>query len=201
MPDTPETGGATTPPPAPTTPPAPGDAATPDMAQMFARMFADAGITQQMRDGYVELARQQIEMAREQARLEAQREIAEFQARQQLMAFAQHVTTATLQRRQSLALTPDQVVSLLGDTPAPVRERWRQFMADVVEGRAVIAAEPVGADGEGREGTDPAEAFDAQVQAYAAQGMSRSAAIEAVRRNHPAIYTAYNNAGRRRGGR
>lgn len=176
----------------PTTTP---DAAPVDMSVMFAQMFQGAGLTEQMRKHYVELAQEQINLAREEARLQAQREIAEFQARQSLMSYAQHVTTPTLQRPHALAYTADQVVDILGGIPADARAKVRQLIDDAIEGRLLVAYDPIGAKG-GAERADAATEWRRLVASFAAQGMSQSAAIVAAKRANPELYTAYNKGGR-----
>lgn len=136
-----------------------------------------------------------LRQAQEQALAQFERWKAEQAAQQAILTFAQHVTTATIDRPHALAYTSEQVAAILTGLSGEKRQAVQQFMTDVVEGKALIAFDALGGQGEGADDDAP-DAIRARwskaIADRTARGLSRSAAIVAVRRDDPGLYEAYN---------
>lgn len=145
---------------------------------------------------------QQFEAIRKQAEQEAIQRFERWQAEQeqasQIRAFAQNATTPTIDRRHALPFTADQLIAVFSALPVANRPAVRGLLEDILA-HGLVPYDTLGASGEGKGETDPAEEYQEKVRAYTAQGMSRSAAIIAIQKNHPEIYRAYNASGK--GGR
>lgn len=142
--------------------------------------------------------RQQFEAIQRQAEQAAQARFERWQAEQQeanaIRAFAQHVTTPTIDRRHALPFSADQIAAALLALPAANRPAVRELLDGVLQ-HGLVPFERVGTGGEGQEERNVAEEWSAALFAKTQQGMSRSAAIEALRREQPALFAAYNESG------
>lgn len=185
--------------------------ATPDLPPLPAPVGDDPIVAQQVAAYAAQIQAQfraqhetVLRQAQEQALAQFERWKAEQAAQQAILTFAQHVTTATIDRPHALAYTSEQVAAILTGLSGEKRQAVQQFMTDVVEGKALIAFDALGGQGEGRDDDAP-DAIRARwskaIADHTARGLSQSAAIVAVRRDDPGLYEAYNALGARKGGR
>lgn len=185
--------------------------ATPDLPPLPAPVGDDPIVAQQVAAYAAQIQAQfraqhetVLRQAQEQALAQFERWKAEQAAQQAILTFAQHVTTATIDRPHALAYTSEQVAAILTGLSGEKRQAVQQFMTDVVEGKALIAFDALGGQGEGADDDAP-DAIRARwskaIADRTARGLSQSAAIVAVRRDDPGLYEAYNALGARKGGR
>jgi capsid assembly protease len=145
----------------------------------------------------------QQEAAFQRAQQEFERRIADMEQRRQIEAFAQDATTATLRRQHALSCSADDLTALLMETPTGVRGKWQALLTRTLETGFVDFSE-VGSEGGAQEERDIAQEWQAAVQKRRDAGMNQSTAIEAVKREQPDLFRAYNASGAtvsRKGGR
>lgn len=138
----------------------------------------------------------EIEQIRLEARLEVQREHARLQRQQKLEAFAQHVTSPTFDRRKALPLEASALGTFLVALDAASPELCTQaqtFLTRILTADLIDFAEH-GSQGDEGERDVKAE-WDAAVKAKTDAGSSRSAAIEAIKREQPQLFLEYNASG------
>lgn len=143
----------------------------------------------------------QRKLVMEQAQQAFQRQLAEMQARQDVEAYAQHITTPTMQRPHALPGQPATYAEFLLSLSAPQRQTARGLFDGILAG-GLVNFEEIGSQGEGEESKDAKAEFESAVTAKMAGGLSRSAAILAVKDAQPALFAAYNaTGGQKKGGR
>lgn len=145
----------------------------------------------------------QQDAAFQRAQAEFERRIAEMESRRQIEAFAQDATTPTLRRAQALSCTADELTALLMETPTSVRGKWQTLLTRTLDS-GLISFEEVGSEGGAQEERDVEDQWKEAVAAKRAAGLSQSAAIEAIKREQPDLFRAYNASGAtvsRKGGR
>lgn len=139
----------------------------------------------------------QYKQMAERAEQEALQRFTRWQAEQEqaasIRAFAQHVTTPTIDRRHALPFSADQIVAVMQALPAANRGAVRELLEGVLSA-GLVPFERVGADGAGEDDRDPAEEYEALVLAKMDKGMSRFEALRAVNRERPALYQAQQSA-------
>lgn len=166
-----------------------------DDARVQAQMSAYAAtLQQQMQQQHEAMLRQ----AEETARLQFERWRAEVQQQQAITAFVQDVTSATLERPYALPIAPERLSAFLLSVPTAARQEAQALLRAVLDG-GLVSYEEIGSSADGEQARDVAAEWDAAVTTKVASGMSRSAAILAVKREKPALFSAYNDLGR--GGR
>lgn len=170
-------------------PPMPAlDAAAQGQLEAVGRQM-QAAMQRQLEAQYKQLAQQAEQQALERfARWQAEQEQAA-----SIRAFAQHVTTPTLDRRHALPFSPDQIVAVMTALPPANRAAVRELLEGVLSA-GLVPFERVGADGAGEDDRDPAEEYEALVLAKMDKGMSRFEALRAVNRERPALYQAQQSA-------
>jgi ClpP class serine protease len=176
----------------PVDPPAPP--APPDFAAMFAAAMQGGQFTEQMTARFTamftEQMQTQIAYAQQQAEAATARKIAEFQAQQAIQQYAQHATTPTLQRQHALPIEAQALSTFLSSLNATQRKD-AQGLFDRILDAGLVSFEEIGSQAEGAEEQSAKEQFDAAVQAKVSGGMSRLNAMQAVAKEQPALYTAY----------
>lgn len=164
-------------------PPAPPLMSDPAIQAQF------AAYNQQMQAHF----RAQFEEMQRTAQAEAQRQFQQWQAEQKreasILAFAQHVTTPTIERQHALPFKADQVADALRGLNDAQREKVEALLSGVVES-GLVAFDRVGSGGGEGEQRDAKEQYEAAILAKVAGGMSRLDAIRAVNRERPDLYTA-----------
>lgn len=157
----------------------------PALQQQFAQY------NQQMQSHF----RLQFEQMQQQAQAEAQRQFQQWQAEQRressILAFAQHVTAATLERQHALPFTAEQVADALRGLNDAQRGKVEALLSGVLDS-GLVAFDALGAAGDGKEVVDTKEQYEALVFAKVERGMSRLDALRAVNKERPDLYQAMN---------
>lgn len=125
----------------------------------------------------------------EQAQAQFQRQMAEMQARQQVETYAQHITTPTMQRPHALPFTAAEVSTFLLSLNGDQRTTARGLL-DRVLTAGLVSFEEIGTSAEGGEASVD-DRWQAAIDAKVKTGMSRSGAIEAVKREQPDLAAEY----------
>lgn len=127
--------------------------------------------------------------ASERSRVEFERWKADEARRATIFAFAQHVTTPTLQRPSTIAYTAEQIATILAN---PTTETVQQIFRDAIDGVLLTSSIPTGSSREGEGAQDDAARFNALVFEKQREGLSQAEATKAVAKQHPALYNAMN---------
>lgn len=163
--------------------PAPPLLSDPALQQQF------AAYNQQMQTHF----RQQFEQMQTQAQAEAQRQFQQWQAEQRressILAFAQHVTAATLDRQHALPFTAEQVADALRGLNDAQRGKVEALLSGVLDS-GLVAFDRLGAAGEGAAVASAKDEYAALVYAKVEKGMSRFDALRAVNKDRPDLYQA-----------
>lgn len=160
------------------------DAAAQSQLEAVGRQM-QAAMQRQLEAQYKQLAQQAEQQALERfARWQAEQEQSAA-----VRAFAQHVTTPTIDRRYALPFSSDQIVAVMTALPPANRAAVRELLEGVLTS-GLVPFERLGADGDGEEDRDPREEYEALVLAKMDKGLSRFEAIRAVNRERPALYQA-----------
>jgi len=174
-------------------------------AQIAAQALTSAG--EQLTATQFEMMQAQFAQMQEAANKKAEQMFIRWQAeqeqRQKMIVWAQNATTATMQRQHALSCTADDLTNLLAETPAAPRAKW-QALLDSTLANGFVSFEEIGSSGDAEGERDVSAEWGAAVQAKVGTGLSKSAAIDAVRREKPDLYAAYNASGAtlsRKGGR
>jgi ClpP class serine protease len=146
----------------------------------------------------------QIEAIRAEARLEMQREIARFQRENTLTAWAQDATSPRLDRPKALPIEPQLLTSFvlaLDGLSTDLSAQFQTIIGRILTNDLIDFSEH-GSQG-GADERDASELWNAALAAKKASGMTASAAIDALRKEQPDLYRAYNESGatRQKGGR
>lgn len=141
---------------------------------------------------------QQRQIVLEQAQAQFQRQMAEMQAQQQISTYAQHATTATLQRQHALPIEADVLTGFLSSLSAAQRTQAQGLFTRILDA-GLVSFEEIGSQGEGAAEQSAKEQFDAAVQAKVSTGMSQLSAIQAVGKEQPKLYASYQAESSRRG--
>jgi ClpP class serine protease len=162
---------------------------------------ADPAVTAQVNAVVAQMTaqfEQQRTIVLEQAQAQFQRQMAEMQAQQQIQTYAQHATTATLQRQHALPIEADALTSFLSSLNAGQRTSHR--------GCSLASLTPVWFPS--RKSAARATAHPSRQQKSSltrrylprsAGGMSMLSAIQAVGKEQPSLYAAYQSESSRRG--
>lgn len=155
----------------------------------------DSAAAQAQVSAYVAQLRAQYEEERKhllaEAQAQFQREIAEMRAQQAITAYAQDVTTPTLQRQHALPFEASRLVTFLTGLNATQRTEAQSLFSHILDA-GLVSFEELGSSAEGDQPELTAqEEFDSAVLAKMSTGLSRLQAIEAVRREKPQLYDAY----------
>lgn len=179
----------------------------PDFSALLAQAFQGGQLTESITARFTEQftvqMQQQIEYARQQAEAAASRQIAEFQARQQIETYAQHITTPTLKRQHALPGQPSTYSAFLMGLNGEQR-KTAQAIFDTILTSGLVSFEEIGSEGDAPPEQSAQEQFEDAVLAKVANGMTRLAAMQAVQNEKPELYNAYRQEGRapvRKGGR
>lgn len=162
---------------------------------------ADPAVQAQINDVVAQMRAEQAAqraLVLEEARAQFAREMAEERARSAIQTYAQHVTTPTLQRPHALPFTSAEMATLLTETPAAPRAKWQAFIDKILADGFVDFSE-YGSVGEGIGEQSTKEQFDAAVLAKMQGGMSKLNAMQAVGREQPELYRAYQAESSKRG--
>lgn len=163
-----------------------------DDARVQAQMSAYAAtLQQQMQQQHEAMLRQ----AEETARLQFERWRAEVQQQQAITAFVQDVTSATLERPYALPIAPERLSAFLLSVPTAARQEAQALLRDVLSS-GMVSYEEIGSSAEGEQARDVVAEWNAAVTAKVALGMTRSAAITALKNEKPALFAEYNKGGR-----
>jgi hypothetical protein len=149
----------------------------------------------QMQAQYATQYEAMLRHADERAQAQFQRQLAEMQAQQTVRTWAQNATTPTINRQHAVPGTTDELYALAMDMPSAVRSKFMAYV-DRVNATGLISFEEIGAAGEGAAEASAKERFDGAVSAKVAGGMSRYAAMQAVQKEQPALYAAYQSESR-----
>lgn len=122
------------------------------------------------------------EAARQQARAEFERWKAEEARHAAWLAFAQHVTTPTVQRPTTIAYSAEQILDILS---APTAEKVQQLFQDALDGALLVSGRPAGSS---RGEEDDAGAWQALVFSLQQTGLSQYDAIKAAARKRPDLF-------------
>jgi len=138
----------------------------------------------------------EIEAIRTEARLEMQREVARYQREQKLTAWAQDATSPRMDRPKALPVEPQTLTSFVLALDALSTDLTAQFQGIIgrILTNDLIDFSEAGSEG-GAETQDVAAQWQAAIAAKRASGLNASAAIDAVRREQPDLYRAYNDSG------
>lgn len=174
-----------------------------DVSALLSAAFQGSQFSDAMKAQFTEVfsasMKQQIEFAREQAKLEAQRQIAEYQAQQAIASFAQHVTTATLNRPHALPLEADRVAKFMSGLQ-PAQRQEAQALFEQILTAGLVSFEEYGSE-HGEEEKDAIQAYN-DALAEELKHNPRSVAIANLMRTQPALVAAYNEArNAKKGGR
>jgi len=132
----------------------------------------------------------QQEAAFTRAQQEFERRIADMEARRQVEAYAQNLTTATLTRPYALPGQADDYSAVLLSLSAPQRASVQALFDKILAG-GLVNFEEIGTGGEGEEAQDARAQYEAAVAAEMAKnGGSKTQALLAVNRAHPELYAA-----------
>jgi hypothetical protein len=145
----------------------------------------------------------QQDAAFQRAQAEFERRIAEMEQRRQIEAFAQDATSATTRRPHAFSCSADELTTLLMETPPAVRGKWQGLITRTLDS-GLVSFEEVGSEGGAADERDVADDWKAAVQKKRDAGLTQSAAIEAIKREQPDLFSAYNASGatvRRKGGK
>ncbi len=140
---------------------------------------------------------QQRQIVLEQAQAQFQRQMAEMQAQQQISTYAQHATTATMQRQHGIPFEASAITSFLSSLKV-AQGATAQGLFDRILDAGLVSFEEIGSEG----GDDPraaVERWDAAILAKVGGGMARSAAITAVMKEQPELYREYSAQGKKGG--
>lgn len=162
---------------------------------------ADPAVTAQVNAVVAQMTaqfEQQRTIVLEQAQAQFQRQMAEMQAQQQIQTYAQHATTATLQRQHALPIEADALTSFLSSLNAGQRTVAQGLFTRILDA-GLVSFEEIGSQGDGAPEQTAKEQFDAAVSAKVSTGMSMLSAIQAVGRDNPTLYAAYQAESSRRG--
>ena len=142
---------------------------------------------------------QQFALATQQAEAAAARKIMEFQAQQQITAFAQDLTTPTLKRQHALPLDTQRVVTFLSGLSAESRKEAQALFTQVLDS-GLLSFEEFGSAGAGQDDNPIQQYEDALAQALKVNPV-RSVAISNLQKQRPDLVAAYNAAMSKKGGR
>jgi hypothetical protein len=131
----------------------------------------------------------------EQARAEFQRQLQAEREQYALVTYAQHVTTATFQRQHALPIEADALTAFLAGLSTAQRETAQGLFNRILDA-GLVSFEEIGNGSDAPEAPSVAAQFEAAVQAKVAGGMSRYAAIQAIGKEKPELYTAYRQEGK-----
>jgi signal peptide peptidase SppA len=156
----------------------------------------------EMRTQFSEERKRLLAEAQEQVRREIAIEIAEERAQQAITRYAQDVTTATLHRSYALPLDTERLVKHLTSLNASQRTE-AQALFDHILTAGLINFEEIGSSAEAEIERSAIERYEEAVNAKVAGGMTRYAAISAIRADKPDLVEEYNaaKAGSKKGGR
>ncbi len=143
----------------------------------------------------------QAQRALESAQLQFERWKSEQAAQQEIAQFAQHVTSATLQRPYALPLDADRVSKFMASIPAEARKEARAIFEQVLSA-GLVSFEELGSQGAGMEEVNPIQAYENALAAEIKLSGVRSQAITNLMRKQPDVVAAYNQArAAKKGGR
>jgi hypothetical protein len=143
----------------------------------------------------------QARSALESAQLQFERWKSEQAASQEIAQFAQHVTSATLQRPYALPLDADRISKFMASIPADARKEARLLFEQILSA-GLVSFEELGSQGEGKDAPNPIEAYEEALAAEIKLTGIRSQAIANLMRKQPEIVSAYNAArNTKKGGR
>jgi hypothetical protein len=140
----------------------------------------------------------QQEAAFQRAQVEFERRIADMEARRQIETYAQHATTATLQRQHALPIEAEALTSFLASLSASQRATAQTLFTRILEA-GLVSFEEIGSQGEAAPEQSAKEQFDAAVQEKVRGGMSQLSAIQAVGKEQPDLYASYQAESSKRG--
>lgn len=141
-----------------------------------------------------------MEQAREQAQLEFAKWQADMRRQQAISAYVQDATTPKFDRPHALPFESDAFTAFLGSLNAEQYKAATGFF-DKVLTAGLVNFEEIGSNADGESSRDTAEAWNAAIDAKTRGGMSKSAAISAVRKEQPELAAAYSALGTKKGGR
>jgi hypothetical protein len=143
----------------------------------------------------------QARSALESAQLQFERWKSEQAAQQEIAQFAQHVTSATLQRPYALPLDADRISKFMASIPADARKEARLLFEQVLSA-GLVSFEELGSQGAGKDTPNPIEAYEEALAEEIKLTGIRSQAIANLMRKQPEIVSAYNAArNTKKGGR
>jgi hypothetical protein len=161
---------------------------------------ADPAVTAQVNAVVAQMTaqfEQQRQIVLEQAQAQFQRQMAEMQAQQTVRTWAQHASTPTINRQHAVPQSADELYGLAMEMSAAPRQKF-MAMIDRLNETGLASFEEIGSSNEG-EARDDKALFDDKVSAKVSMGMGRAAAIQAVAKEFPDLYTAQTVA--KKGGR
>lgn len=130
-----------------------------------------------------------------------ERRMAEERVRNDVENYAQHITTPTLTRQHALPGQAATYGAFLLSLNASQRSTATGLFDNILAS-GLVSFEEIGSGGEGEGTPDPSQQWQSAITAKVSAGLSRSAAIEAVKREQPALFAAYNASGvTKKGGR
>lgn len=161
-----------------------------------------AGIGEQLTARQMEMLQTQWTALQTQANQRAEEMFNRWQAeqkqRQDVSTYVQHVISATLNRPYALPVEAVALEGFLLSLNADQRTSAQALFNRILDA-GLVSFEEIGSAGDGGDEPTAKEAFDAAVLAKVSTGLTRLQAIEAVRKDQPAIYEAYHNESSRRG--
>jgi hypothetical protein len=143
----------------------------------------------------------QAQQALQSAQLQFERWKSEQAASQEIAQFAQHVTSATLQRPYALPLDADRISKFMASIPADARKEARLLFEQILSA-GLVSFEELGSQGAGKDTPNPIEAYEEALAEEIKLTGIRSQAIANLMRKQPEIVSAYNAArNTKKGGR
>lgn len=136
----------------------------------------------------------QQEQAFQRAQLEFDRRISEMEQRRQIESYAQHITTPTMSRQHALPGQAETYVAFLASLSGDSRKAAMSLFDGILTS-GLVSFEEIGASGEAQ-AVDARAEFQALVDAKVANGMARTAAIQAVSKARPELYAAQMKGGK-----
>ena len=160
------------------------DAALRDTLSIYQQQIAV-----QMRDQLQESYKRVLEDAKKEAALQFERWQGEQRREAAITAFAQRVTTPTMDRPYALPASAEQIADVLrgvgDDARAKLEAMFESFLAS-----GLVSFQSMGSAAGGEDTSNATALFDNLVFAKIQQGMSKSAAIMAVSKERPDLYAA-----------
>ncbi len=142
----------------------------------------------------------QQEAAFQRAQAEFERRIADMEARRQIETYSQDATRATLQRQHALPIEADTLTGFLSSLNPAQRTQAQTLFSRILDA-GLVSFEEIGSQAEGAAEQSAGEKYEQAVQAKVSTGMTRLNAMQAVGREQPDLYKAYQAESRPKGGK